>query len=354
MTERPLFGIIIPVYNTEAYVQECIESVLKQSYRHFICVIVNDGSTDRSLEIIYTLLEKHNIKDEAQFAVLNKKNGGVSSARNYALEYLISLQQAPDYICFIDSDDVVEQDMLDRFKQIFGESDADYVVCAYDTFTDKLTSRYSNLKPKTNILSHNEIIEHYYAVKAYDIDKNEGNDMSINGITWGLWNKSFKFEYIKNHRFNENLKHGEDMALFAQISHKFRKGVFISDCLYNYRVRGDSLTHQIDLSRVVGDLDLLTDIIKNWNVGDYLKLCVSLVRIRVLYSAFYKAVLFGTKELSFTLFNECRRTYMSFKTSDDISTKNKRRYGRLKYGYTFARLYIKLRELNKKRRHGVK
>ena len=98
-----LISVVIPVYNTEKYLRESIESVLNQTYRHFELIIVNDGSTDSSKDII----DEYAKKDD-RIRAFHKQNGGVSSARNFGID-----KAKGDYICFIDADDIIEDIYLE-------------------------------------------------------------------------------------------------------------------------------------------------------------------------------------------------------------------------------------------------
>lgn len=98
-------SVIIPVYNVEKYLRKCLDSVMHQTLQNFEVIIVNDGSTDSSLEIIDEYSKKYPNKVRA----FNKKNGGLSSARNFALE-----KSRGEYITFLDSDDYLDEDYLER------------------------------------------------------------------------------------------------------------------------------------------------------------------------------------------------------------------------------------------------
>lgn len=113
MTARrnPIFAVIIPVYNGQEYIAECLNSLINQSYEHWIAVCVNDGSTDNT-ELI---LSKYASRD-SRIYLISKENGGVSRARNAALDYLSTLDY--DWISFLDADDLLRVDNLSNLKQI--------------------------------------------------------------------------------------------------------------------------------------------------------------------------------------------------------------------------------------------
>lgn len=100
----PKISVIVPVYNTEKYLRKCLDSIINQTYQDFEVIIVNDGSTDSSQEIIDEYIEKYQTKIKC----LNKENGGLSSARNYGIE-----SAKGDYIIFIDSDDYIKTNLFE-------------------------------------------------------------------------------------------------------------------------------------------------------------------------------------------------------------------------------------------------
>lgn len=105
MTRGIYFSIIVPVYNVEKYLKECIESILKQNYINYEILLIDDGSTDKSGIICDLYAEQY-----AQISVIHKSNGGLSDARNVGLDYAQG-----DYIMFVDSDDWIEYDALSNF-----------------------------------------------------------------------------------------------------------------------------------------------------------------------------------------------------------------------------------------------
>ena len=101
----PELTIIVPVYNVEKYLSQCLDSLMNQTYRDFEVLIVNDGTKDSSADIALTYVEK----DPQHFRLLNKENGGLSDARNFAIP-----QAQGSYITFLDSDDYVEETCYEK------------------------------------------------------------------------------------------------------------------------------------------------------------------------------------------------------------------------------------------------
>ena len=110
-----MISIIVPIYNREKYLSECIDSILVQSYSDFEVLLIDDGSTDRSGEICDEYAQK-----DARIRVFHKENGGVSSARNVGLD-----NATGEWIAFVDSDDWVGEKYLESFS---GHLDADLVI----------------------------------------------------------------------------------------------------------------------------------------------------------------------------------------------------------------------------------
>lgn len=143
----PKVSIIMPVYNAEKYVSEAIESVRNQSYENWELIIVDDGSTDRSPEIIDAYSRK-----DPRIKSFHQKNQGVSMARNFAL-----CQTHGEYVTFIDSDDVYHPDRLQRMVSVFENHPAcDIVFSRHTAFTGPLPSAKENRAENVEIV---EIVE---------------------------------------------------------------------------------------------------------------------------------------------------------------------------------------------------
>ena len=107
--EKDLISIIIPVYNVEKYLKECVDSVRKQTYKNLEIILIDDGSKDNSGKLCDELA-----KEDNRIKVIHKENGGLSDARNVGIE-----NATGEYIQFIDSDDFVEKDMIEIYIMIF-------------------------------------------------------------------------------------------------------------------------------------------------------------------------------------------------------------------------------------------
>lgn len=114
-------SVIVPVYNTEKYIKKCIRSIIEQTLKEIEIIIVNDGSKDKSLEIIKDLM-----KQDRRIKLINKENEGVSSARNSGIK-----MAKGKYIQFIDSDDWIEKEFLEKMYDFAEKENVDIVVSDY-------------------------------------------------------------------------------------------------------------------------------------------------------------------------------------------------------------------------------
>ena len=117
----PKVSVIVPVYNVEEYLERCLDSLVNQTLKDIEIIIVNDGSTDGSKEIIQKYLNKYK-----NIVYLEKENGGLSSARNYGIPYAKG-----EYIGFVDSDDYVEITMYENMYNKAIEEKSDMVECDF-------------------------------------------------------------------------------------------------------------------------------------------------------------------------------------------------------------------------------
>ena len=132
-----LISIITPVYNSERWLDKCINSVQSQTYKNFELILVNDGSTDNSGEIC----NKYADKDD-RIKVIHTINQGVSSARNQGLELARG-----DYICFLDSDDAFKENLCEIISNTFDKNDIDIIIFGYEnTSKEQILPSFNNGK----------------------------------------------------------------------------------------------------------------------------------------------------------------------------------------------------------------
>ena len=125
--EKDKISVIIPVYNVEKYLAECMDSILHQTYHNLEILLIDDGSTDSSGQICddYAAIDKRII-------VIHKSNGGLSDARNEGLKYVTG-----EYLTFVDSDDIVEYRFLEKLYYELNAVAADIAICHVEAFVEK-------------------------------------------------------------------------------------------------------------------------------------------------------------------------------------------------------------------------
>lgn len=209
-------SFIIPVYNCEGYLNECLDSIINQNYQYIEIIIINDASTDNSLNIC----NKYAQKDNRVKLITNKRNLGVSATRNIGIE-----KSTGDVIIFIDSDDYIEKDYIQKIITLIGK---------YDLLCYGYNCLYKNTK--IPILLNKKI---------NNKDVFENKVMIGNEIAGYLWNKVFKSDIVKsnNIKFNENIHYCEDLLFVSQYLKYSNSVYYFNDCLYNYRMRKNSASY---------------------------------------------------------------------------------------------------------------
>ena len=208
----PKVSVVVPVYNTEQYLEKCIESVLKQTEKNFELILVNDGSTDSSGAIC----DKYSRIDE-RVRVIHKGNGGVSKARNTGID-----NSRGEYITFVDSDDYLERDYLELMIAEAEKNKLDLVICGYKKILKDRVEVHS--------LKKNFEINEFEFVKGLMLQKGYGISLC----------KLYRAELLRTIRFREDLKVGEDTFFNLEVSKEIHKGRYIDKILYNYNVNSSS------------------------------------------------------------------------------------------------------------------
>jgi glycosyltransferase involved in cell wall biosynthesis len=213
-------SLIVPVYNVENYIKKCLDSILNQPFKEFELIVVNDGSTDKSLDILKNYESKYD-----NIISINKQNEGQGVARNMALDICKG-----EYIAFIDSDDYIEPNMLISMYNKSLEEDLDIVICNYKIVNingDRV--RYENI-----VLNDNEIIDNIECIKRFLVTN------KIEGFSWNKFFKKKLFE-MNNIRYPKGMKYEDIPTVLSLIINAKRVG-FINNELYNYLLRDDSTT----------------------------------------------------------------------------------------------------------------
>lgn len=201
-------SVIVPVYNSEPYLADCIESIIGQTYKELEIILIDDGSSDNS----GTICDEYAAKDN-RICVLHQTNLGVSAARNSGLE-----RAAGEWISFIDSDDTLEPDMYELLLRLAGEYNADIAHCGYKHIVGEEIRLVHDTKEKIR----QETDE---ALKCLI-----GSRLFVGS----LWNKIYKRELIHDLRFRTDLKINEDILYNFEAFRRAKTSVFVDCAKYNY------------------------------------------------------------------------------------------------------------------------
>lgn len=211
-----LLSIIVPVYNVESYLEDCLQSLLMQTYSNFEVILVNDGSTDQS----ECICKKYCLKD-SRIKYFVKTNGGLADARNFGIE-----KASGKYLTFLDSDDYVEKEMYDLLIKNLIRYNAQIACCMINMkFSDYITVK--------NKVQGIRTFSAYEAIK--DV-LNQGGT-----IDYAAWNKVYVADLFSDIRFPKG-KIYEDMHIMPKLFSRCERIVQIDKPLYYYRQREKSIT----------------------------------------------------------------------------------------------------------------
>lgn len=217
MSESPIISVIVPVYNAEKYLKQCIDSILSQDFADFELLLIDDGSKDTSGSICDEYAQK-----DKRIRVFHKENRGVSSARNVGLD-----NAKGEWIYFSDADDEVDKNGLKRLLELTSNQ-IDLVMAGYKVLGKNQIIQYcTQLKSCSEYISPNQALtELYYPIHGY-----------YQGF---LWSKLFRSSVIRenSHKFNTNIYYNEDRLFIFEYICLSKKNVCYSDIsVYNYYQR---------------------------------------------------------------------------------------------------------------------
>ena len=231
---KALISIIVPIYNVENYLRQCLDSIVSQTYQNFECLLINDGSPDNSADICREYVAK-----DARFRYFEKENGGLSSARNVGIE-----NSRGTYITFVDSDDWLDSDYLEVLHSKIVEYDTDFVIGSYKQFSMPDNCYYMHVWEQDyyeKIWTSQELLTQLPNLENYD---------SSYTVSWG---KLFKRSLFDEILFNEQRKFGEDFECSFKLYLTMTSCLYIHRALYNYRVHSESMVGKVRTERQLMD-----------------------------------------------------------------------------------------------------
>jgi glycosyltransferase involved in cell wall biosynthesis len=227
----PRISVIVPIYKVELYLSQCIESILKQTYKNLEVILVNDGSPDNCADICN---EYANI--DSRIIMINKENGGLSDARNTGINIATG-----EYLIFVDSDDWIEIDMIELLYNNLNAYNADISMCNY------FSAYKNNIIPLTSLSEQKELILLNSEEAIEQCFKGEKFDVSA-------WGKLYKKHIFNKIRYPLN-KYCEDCFIIIDILS--RANIIIGEAApkYYYRQRKSSIMNNLNIKRIMDEIE---------------------------------------------------------------------------------------------------
>ena len=222
--EALLVSVIVPIYNVEKYLDECVKSLVVQTYTNIEIILIDDGSKDASGNIADNWA-----KEDKRIKVVHQNNKGLAAARNVGLDIA-----SGEYVCMVDSDDYVAENYVKDFVALLEENQADIAMCnlwSIGTVTSRLNSRMPSIKMCME--------PQYFLEKLY----------TYTGIYSMVTNKMYRSSVFENIRFDED-KINEDARIMLSLINQSNKVAYTPEGLYKYRRRSTSIMNgskKIDL-----------------------------------------------------------------------------------------------------------
>lgn len=223
-------SVLIPVFNSEKYLNSCLKSLQQQTYSNIEVILVDDGSTDNSGDIC----DKYSANDK-RFIVLHKKNEGVAAARIDAFN-----KSTGSYITFVDSDDYVTIDYIEKLVTCLESYNVDMVSSQnYVVYNQQITKTIRSVCGYFDKKGIENIIKHHFL---YDKKKR------MAGLTITLWSKLIKREFVLNClNIGNGLKYSEDQLGVFNLLTNIGSMYVIPDCLYYYVKHQEQATHKYSI-----------------------------------------------------------------------------------------------------------
>lgn len=273
-------SIIVPVYNTEKYLDKCIHSILNQTYSDFEVILIDDGSTDKSLEIC----KKY--ESDNRVIIIHKENEGQAIARNIGIR-----QSIGEFITFIDSDDYVDLQMLEELYRKAKEKDADIVICDI-------------LKEDSN---HSFIFKNYWNVKK---EPNKNYMTSHMGPVARLYKRNLFIDH--NIFFKEGVIY-EDLATIPKLGMYTTKIEYIEKPFYHYIVREGSTMKKVEYHNKLENIfDVMNDLTHKIT-SQYHEELEYLYIEHLLYSASLRFLQFQKKDMLLKIQKIMKEQYPTYK-----------------------------------------
>lgn len=277
--ENDLISVIIPCYNLAAYTRKCMDSVLRQTHKNLEVIVIDDGSSDETPEI----LREYAQKDE-RVVFISQQNKGAGKAINYAIT-----RARGEYITFVDNDDWVEPEMYEKLYKALTDNQADMAVCNYNiVYSDHIESCYSRMREEA-VDVYDDVYGYFSRYCACPQPNNY------------IWTRLYKAEIIQNSDVCfEYFPMGADTLFNFKLLPSLKRVAFIPDGLYNYVQRSSSSVYtaakRFDIARVYADgFESLADYYCEKKYSDFCRV-LSLHAYTRLRSIFFYSRLAGVSD----------------------------------------------------------
>lgn len=236
----PLITVVIPAYNVEKYIDRCLDSFVRQSYKNLEIIVINDGSTDRTEESIQSFVER-----DSRVFKISQKNQGLSAARNAGIE-----AAKGQYITFVDSDDFVSENYIEHLFEIMIKEQAEVSVCGHQKFYKE-----QDIQSRDSSQESESLLEAMTGVEALR------NLLYRKKIVTSAWGKLYKAELLSGIRYPVGWIY-EDLATTYKILGRAKKVVISNEENYYYFQRADSIFHTKFQQKNIVQLEISEEMLK--------------------------------------------------------------------------------------------
>lgn len=243
----PEVSVIVPVYKVERYLNQCVQSILDQSFEDLEVILIDDGSPDRCPAMCDEWAKR-----DSRVTVLHQKNGGASSARNAGLRVAQG-----EYIGFVDSDDWIEPGMYGSMYKLITANDADMVICEMQ----RQEKKNKSMAEKVELWDQKKCLDHFFRVNGEE-------------DTHCIWNRLIKKEILEDFSFIEG-KMNEDVHACYCFAARCKKAVYTNVPYYHYTFNVNGVTNNQFTIRKLDLLDMwdgVEDLVAS-EFPDYIKVC---------------------------------------------------------------------------------
>jgi len=275
--KKPMVSIIVPVYNVEPYLEQFISSIRNQIFNDFEVILVDDGSSDNSLNIIKSIAKR-----DYRFKVYSQNNQGTGEARNVGIKNSIG-----DYLLFLDPDDAMSEYLIQDNLKLIQETNADIVVFGYDVIRDGKQLKAVTFQEVVNgEITDPQTFTSYFQNGAFDT----------------LWNKIFRASTIKGNNIQSpNWKIAQDRGLLLEIT-RLRPKIIFSNAKktyyqYNFKRSGSTVAtfNATAIYSISKSISQISEIFLNWNI----ELPKKLIYLMVVNGLYFDAGLYNAIRLKY-------------------------------------------------------